>query len=92
LSTFTVTKISEAESNFYTGSWVQLEPDETLGIPTGVPIQNYSLEAGRSWRTSKHGFSPSVNHQIHCLVSFPSEICFGTDILTLNRRDGSNTT
>jgi len=53
--------------DIYDGSWVQIEPDKTLGIPPGVPIQNFSVEAGGSWRTPKHGFSPSINHQIHCL-------------------------
>jgi len=33
-----------------------------------VPIQNFS--AGGSWETSRQGFVPSVNHQIHCLVSY----------------------
>ncbi|KAK3613145.1 hypothetical protein LTR22_028286, partial [Elasticomyces elasticus] len=56
-----------AWDDIYDGSWVQIEPDETLGIPLGVPIQNFSVEAGESWRTPKHGFSPSINHQIHCL-------------------------
>ncbi|RDW62072.1 hypothetical protein BP6252_11505 [Coleophoma cylindrospora] len=56
-----------AWDDIYDGSWVLVEPDETLDIPPGVPIQNFSVEGGGSWRTPKHGYSPSINHQIHCL-------------------------
>lgn len=56
-----------------------------LGIPPGVPIQEFSVEAGRAWNTPKHGYSPSINHQIHCLVSNSFTKCRGAEADVLSK-------
>jgi hypothetical protein len=79
--------VLNADVKLQTGSWVSVEPDETLGIPPSVPIQNFSMEAGGLWRTPKHGFTPSINHQIHCLVSYSSARRRNAKRLTFGHRD-----
>jgi hypothetical protein len=91
LSWLETRNLSNADVKLETGSWVQVKPDEKLEIPAGVPIQNFSVEAGGSWRTPKHGFSPSINHQIHCLVSCSSGRRRVSKSLTFCHRDGSST-